>query len=271
MSEQARLEGQHVTIRGDQVQISGNPIDFTNSPVINFNPGDTTTLTSLGGTSIVGSGVGPGLTVKGMTAGANMTISAGPTALTFTPAVTTLASSSGLSIVNTSIGPGLGVAGLIAGNNIAISQQSNSVRFDVTGSSPEMGQYNAVYYTTGCYTSSDSCAISLSKNLTSNVVSGTLDYTLGSNFTTNAGIMYLLPSTGTPPFSFLPANLKYFPVIITADSVDYPAELLMDPSGNFTFQFLGIAAVRPDAGSQGFNNGQTVNKFNFGFTYSTVS
>jgi len=182
---------------------------------------------------------------------------------------------SGVSITGgTQNGPHLVVRTLVSDGGISITEGGDrrTVHFQVSVPPNEYSTYTAVYYTTQAYVSTNSCQISLTKNLATQVVSGTLDFTEGANFTTSNEQLSLLPASGTPPGAYLPVVGKEFmvgPIIV--DTFSYVARLSMSTALNFTLQFLDQSTIRPDVASTSFPAGGLVSRFNLPFIYSTTS
>ena len=113
--------------------------------------GATTTLGSIGGTqSLVIEGTGPNLTMAGLTAGDNVTLSySEDTGVTIASSggssVTTLGSTGGTSLVSNGTGPALEILGLTAGANITLTPGEESITIAATGGGG--GDTTATYLT----------------------------------------------------------------------------------------------------------------------------
>ncbi len=114
-------------------------IDFQNNPCINIAGfTDPTHLNSLGGNSLVVGGVGPNLTVKGLVAGANTSITSNPTTLQIHSTTTTLGTAGGVSLVNNPTGPGLVTKGISAGTGVSLSDFGSQVEIAATGTNIQL-------------------------------------------------------------------------------------------------------------------------------------
>lgn len=183
--------------------------------------------------------------------------------------VTTLTTSvSGTSLVQHGIGPGLQIYGLKPGTGIGITNIGTSLRIDNTLPST-VQSYSEVYYTTQAYVSTNSMQLTLT--LEDTIVCGTLDWILGSSpITVTNGVLSCFPANGTPPSQFLPIIGKTFPIgAINVNSLNFPAYMTMDTSGNFTIQFYDQSAIAPDVTTNRFPAGASVILQNYPFTYCT--
>ena len=129
-------------------------IDFQNNPIINGGGfTDPTHLASAGGTSLVTSGTGPNLIIKGISAGTGTTITSNATNLQINAPITTLSSAGGsYSLINNGTGPTLATKGITAGSNISITDYGSSLQIDSTGGSVSlnnMGTGQSLLYAGG--------------------------------------------------------------------------------------------------------------------------
>ena len=100
---------------------------------------DSVTLSNLGGTSLVGTGTGPSLTIHGLSSGTGITVADVGNTLEITnssPASSVTLTSAGgsTSLVQDGTGAALAIRGLNSGTGISLTQNANSV--DITNSSP---------------------------------------------------------------------------------------------------------------------------------------
>ncbi len=237
-------------------------------------------ITAVGsGTSIIKDGSSTtGFTLKTLTTGTNISFTNNTNDIQVNgPASTTLTDvGSGESWTGApQTGPTLTLRTAIAGSNMTIAESGDrrSLIFTAGTTPAEYTNYTTVYYTTQAYTSTNSMSIALSKNNTTNIVTASLDWTLGGSFVTSNEVLGILPAAGPLPAGFLPATSKVFPVgpiIINTGGGDlnWPALLLMDTSGNFSLKFYDQTAIQPDVTSSNFPSGATVTLKNLPFTYN---
>jgi hypothetical protein len=136
---------------GPHISVTSGATDVT----VGFvgSTGDDVTLALAGGAvgqSIVNDGVGPALAVKGVAAGANISVTSSPTDLTVaytgsTGDDVTLALDGGAvgqSIVNDGVGPALAVKGVVAGSNISVTSSPTDLTVAYTGTTGDDVQLN---------------------------------------------------------------------------------------------------------------------------------
>lgn len=122
---------------GTGINISSGHI-LTGITITNSEPASSVTLASAGGTSsLVNDGVGPALSVKGVTAGAGISFVDSGSAITITnsdigSAVTLSSAGAGSTLVNDGVGPALATKSLIAGTGINFVTTSSTIQIDNT-------------------------------------------------------------------------------------------------------------------------------------------
>ncbi len=87
----------------------------------------TTNLTSTGGTSLVSSGVGPGLSILGLTAGSGIKLFASATDVTINSTVNLTSTGGTTSLVSSGVSPNLSILGLTAGSGIKLFSSATDV------------------------------------------------------------------------------------------------------------------------------------------------
>ena len=128
---------------GANISVTSSPTDLTIA-YTGTTASDVTLALAGGavGQNIVNDGTGPSLAVKGVAAGANISVTSSPTDLTVAYTGTTgddvtlaLAGGAvGQSIVNDGVGPALAVKGVAAGSNISVTSNATDVTVAYTGS-----------------------------------------------------------------------------------------------------------------------------------------